>query len=291
MSLKDEINGYLSVSPLEASEYTFTNIISFKDKYHFQVSLLEDTLIILTGSEPVSAYCPVGESESMNTIIGRVFDYLEAQGEAAVMERVPESFVNKYLKNSGEYTVIEDRDSFDYVYNVKELVELRGRKFHDKKNKVNKFRNEHAYQYHSLTPELIPECIEFEDYWCDLKDCEKFDGLLKERSAIITMLGNFKDLNIKGGVIKIDNRIQALTIGEKYLHDTLVVHVEKAVPHVPGLYQVINQEFLSHEAADCLFVNREQDLGLEGLRRAKVSYQPVTFIKKYKVTRRSGENR
>ena len=100
------------------------------------------------------------------------------------------------------------------------------------------------------------------------------------------MLENFKELNLTGSVIKTDGKITALTIGEKYLPDTMVIHIEKANVEIPGLYQVINQEFLMHEAGDCAYVNREQDLDINGLRRAKMSYHPVRFIKKFKVTQK-----
>ena len=87
--------------------------------------------------------------------------------------------------------------------------------------------------------------------------------------------------------IKIGDKIAAVTLAEKLLPDTMVIHVEKANPDIPGLYQVINQEFLLHEAAGCSFVNREQDLGIPGLRTSKMSYNPVRFVKKYTVMERT----
>ncbi len=100
------------------------------------------------------------------------------------------------------------------------------------------------------------------------------------------MLRNFNSLDMKGGLIRVDGKVAALTLGEKILPDTMVIHIEKANSDIPGLYQVINQEFLIHEAADCRFVNREQDLGIEGLRNSKMSYNPVKFVRKYKVRQR-----
>jgi hypothetical protein len=162
-------------------------------------------------------------------------------------------------------------------------VQLRGNKFHDKKNKINKFKSTYQYQYQTLTPALIEECIAFEDDWCEKRECGKYPGLEKEQCAILEMLNNFSALNIKGGIIRLDNRIVALTIGEKFLKGTMVIHIEKANADIPGLYQVINQEFLKHEAGGCTYVNREQDLGIKGLRSSKMSYNPLRFIKKYKI--------
>jgi hypothetical protein len=282
LSFKDIIKGFLSRYPLEASEYTFTNMFAFKSTYDFKISLLKDNLIILRNAEPVSMFCPAGNSDILN-ILDKMFDYQKNFNSEPCLERVPESFVKIYLSGSNKYAVEEERDHFDYVYDVRELIELKGRKFHDKKNKTNKFRNSCKYEYQTLTPELIGECLEFEDYWCEIRECEKYYGLNRERCAVLAMLNNFKALDIRGGIIRIENKIAALALGERLLSDTFVIHVEKANPDIPGLYQIINQEFLTHEAGDCRFVNREQDLGVEGLRNAKMSYNPVRFVKKYKV--------
>jgi hypothetical protein len=185
------------------------------------------------------------------------------------------------------FDVEGERDHYDYVYNVKELIELKGRRFRNKRNKVHTFRNSYRYEYEPLTADLIDECIEFEDHWCETRDCEKHSGLIKERCAIMEMLNNFSSLDIKGGIIRTGGRIAALTIGEIILPDTLVIHIEKAHSGIHGLYQVINQEFLINEAGGCRFVNREQDLGIQGLRNAKMLYNPVKFIKKYRVRKRT----
>lgn len=282
LSLQEIFNGFLSRHPLEASEYNFTNIFAFRKAYSFKVSLLYDNLIILRNSKPVSIFCPVGSSR-IPEVFKPLFSYLRTRTKDPFLERVPESFVKKYLKNNQHFIIQEERDNFDYVYHVKELAQLRGNKFHDKKNKINKFKSIYKYQYQTLTPDIIEECIEFEDDWCEKRDCGKFPGLEKEQCAILEMLNNFSALNIIGGIIRVDNRIVALTLGEKFLKDTIVIHIEKANADIPGLYQVINQEFLKHEAGDCIYVNREQDLGVDGLRQSKMSYNPLTFVKKFKI--------
>jgi hypothetical protein len=287
LSSKSIISDFLSSHPLEASEYTFTNIFAYRKTYNFKVSLLRDNLIILKDTDPVSFFCPVGEFGSQD-LLTELRHYLRDSKTGPLCERVPEGFVEAYLRNEEDLLIEEDRDNFDYVYHVRELIELRGSKFHDKKNKVNHFRNTYEYEYITLTPDLVEECLLFEDYWCQVKECGKIPGLEKERCAILEMLNNFEALGAHGGVIKVWGKIAALTIGEKMLSDTFVIHVEKANPDLPGLYQVINQEFLMHEANDCRFVNREQDLGIHGLRNAKMTYNPVRFVKKYKVSERSG---
>ncbi len=280
LNMKGEIDSFLARCLIDASEYTFTNIFAFKDAYDFKVSVFNISLLILRNKAPLSFFCPVGSLPD----IGVLFDYLNGKDAKPVMERVTEKFIENHISGDERFVAVEERMHFDYIHEVKELVELRGRRFHDKKNKVNRFRNENNYEYEPLTSGLVEECIEFEHYWCEEKDCEKDHGLSGERCAIIIMLRNFDALKLKGGVIRVGGKIAALTIAEELLPDTLVIHVEKATSKISGLYQAINQEFLMHEGGGYTYVNREQDLGIEGMRRAKMGYNPVRFVKKYRVT-------
>lgn len=279
---REEVNGFLSRHPLEASEYTFTNLFAFRDAYNFRLSILKDNLIIYAGAEPAAMFCPVGNNR-IPEVMEEMFDHLEQAAGSPFLERVPESFVYTYVEGSGRFQADEEREHFDYLYDVRELTELKGRKFHDKRNRVNTFRNTYEYEYMPLTDDLIEECLEFKDYWCQDRECDKHPGLLNEERAVFEMLHHFASLDIKGGTIRIKGRIAALTIGEQISPDTLVIHIEKAHADISGLYQVINQEFLLREAGECRFVNREQDLGIRGLRNAKMSYNPLRFIKKYRV--------
>lgn len=282
LSLRKDFNDFLKGSPLDASEYNFTNIFAFRKAYNFKLSVLHDNLIILKDAEPFSVFCPVGDSLMPRTL-EKIHAYLKSRTKDPCLERVPESFVDAFLKGNKNIIFTEERDHFDYVYLVKDLAQLSGNKFHDKKNKINKFKSMYQYKYETLTPELVEECLAFEHEWCEERDCEKYPGLEKERCAILQILNNFGSLSVRGGIISVDKKIVALTIGEKFLKDTMVIHVEKANAGMPGLYQVINQEFLRHEAGDCIYVNREQDLGIEGLRQSKMSYNPLRFVKKFKI--------
>jgi hypothetical protein len=288
LSCRDDVNSFLSLASLEASEYTFTNLFAFRFAYKFRISRLMDNLLILKTKEPTAFYCPVGSSMNKD-VLQEIIDYQRqisgnaCTSEMPCMERVPDSLVKKYSCSNPDLFFMEDRDQFDYIYNIRELIELKGRKFHDKRNHVNRFRKQYVYEYLHITHDLIDECLEFEEYWCEVRECGKYPGLERERCAILEMLNNFQYLGIRGGAIRMDGRIAAIALGEKILPDTLVVHVEKANPDIPGLYQIINQEFLMHNSEGCEYVNREQDLGVEGLRKAKMSYHPVRFVKKYKM--------
>ncbi|UCD34178.1 MAG: DUF2156 domain-containing protein, partial [Nitrospiraceae bacterium] len=237
LEFRDAVRNDLARHPLEASEYTFTNLFAFRDAYNFKVASLRNNLIILKETEPLSFLCPVGNNELAGTL-KELRGYLSGRPGEQFLERVPESFVSAHVPQGGGFQTGEDRDQFDYLHSVAELIELTGRKYHDKKNKVNKFRNRYRYQYEVLTPGMIDECLEFEHHWCEVRECHKYYGLHKERCAILEMLRNFSALDIRGGIIRVDGKISALTLGEAMLADTFVIHIEKAHSHIPGLYQV-----------------------------------------------------
>jgi hypothetical protein len=177
-----------------------------------------------------------------------------------------------------------DRDQSDYIYLVKDLTKLEGRKYHRKRNHIKQFKEKYSYQYLSLTPEWISESLRLETDWCDLRHCELVLGLANESVAIKEALTHFDQLNMKGGAILIDGKLEAFTLGEPLNPETVVIHIEKANPVFEGLYPLINQVFLENEWSAHLYVNREQDLGEEGLRKAKESYFPHHMIHKYILT-------
>ncbi len=132
ISCKEAVNNFISRKPLEASEYTFTNIFAFRLAYNFKVSILKNNLLILKNAEPVSLFCPIGTSQ-IPDVLEEIFAYLKNNNIEPCLERVPDSFVHNYLRADKGFVLEEDRDQFDYVYDVRELIELKGNKFHDKK--------------------------------------------------------------------------------------------------------------------------------------------------------------
>jgi hypothetical protein len=128
---------------------------------------------------------------------------------------------------------------------------------------------------------LIDEVLQLQEDWCEFKECADNQDLFLEDQAIYEALKNYRLLKFKGGVVLIDGKVEAFSFGEILNPETAVIHVEKANPEIPGLYTAINQMFASDSWSDVKYINREQDLGLEGLRKAKESYYPVHMIEKY----------
>jgi hypothetical protein len=200
------------------------------------------------------------------------------------LERVPERLVKEEGLGEAPFVAQLDRDQSDYVYLSRDLIELSGREFHAKKNHVNRFKRTYRHEYRRLSADLVEACLGLEVAWCDLRHCWETPTLASEEVAIHEALHHFGELSYLGGIILLEGKVEAFALGEALNPDTFVCHVEKANPDVDGLYAAVNQMFCEAEAARFTYVNREQDLGVPGLRKAKESYQPHHLEHKYRVT-------
>jgi hypothetical protein len=184
------------------------------------------------------------------------------------------------LKRAG-IEVVALRENWDYLYKVSDLINLPGEKYYSKRKNINKCLENNALQYFPITSAVISHCLQMQTSWCNLRQCDLIPGLAAENNAVRETFLHYDGLNVVGGAIFSKDRVEAFTIAEQLNDETAVVHFEKANPKITGLYQVINQWFSAKTLSEYTYVNREQDLGVPGLRRAKMSYHPVDFIKKY----------
>ena len=186
-----------------------------------------------------------------------------------------------YGKNFS-YTL--DPGDFDYIYTVEKLTGLRGKKLHGKRNHINSFlRNYPDYEYYTITDEHIDACLAVARYWVEKHDVLQPDLAEEhayEYNIIRKALANRKKLQMTGGIIYVNHIPSAFTLGEPLTADTFDVHFEKADDSIDGIYPMINQSFVTHELQAYTYVNREEDLGLPGLRKSKMSYVPDILYKK-----------
>jgi hypothetical protein len=166
------------------------------------------------------------------------------------------------------------------VYLREDLVKLEGQRYHTQRKEMKKATALNL-EYLPMRPDLRHECMQLQETWCDLKNCSSETFSKAEDAAIKEAISNFDSLGFLGGVVRVDGTVQALTLGERLNSSTAVVHFEKANPNIRGLYQVINQQFCERALGEFEFVNREQDLGEPGLRRAKEGYRPHHFVEKH----------
>ena len=176
-----------------------------------------------------------------------------------------------------------NRSVSDYIYTTDKLIHLRGKKLQSKRNHINRFMRENDWEYMTLTgnPRLVEECKEMLHQWMEVNSIEKDPSLEYDDHATTLMLEHFEELELTGGLICVDNEIAAFSIGEPLTKDTVIVHVEKAFTTIHGAYAIINQQFVKNEAEGFTYVNREEDMGIENLRKAKLSYQPDLLLEKF----------
>lgn len=270
--------------PPRISEFTFTNLFAWRHAYQFSISNLGDFILVISSKErALSLFDPIGPPGKKKEIIERCFDLWQEDGKIKFV-RIPEETAALF-RGSGPFKAEEDRDNFDYVYLTQDLISLKGKDFDGKRNFIKRFKDACAFTYKPLTKDNIKECLFFEEEWCLAKDCQRTEGLKKEREAMGEMLDNFSSLGIKGGMIEVNGKVEAVSLGEALNPETFVVHIEKANGKFIGIYQTINQMFCSQEASKYKTINREQDLGVPGLRKAKESYHPSAMVKKYTLTK------
>jgi hypothetical protein len=218
--------------------------------------------------------------ENAQRVIEELFEYLTGRGSDPVIARAPEASVRRL---GDRFHVEIDDGQADYVYLASDLATLAGRKYHKKRNLLAQFRGANDYEYSAITADLLPQCIDLQAAWCDIRDCFTPENvsLAAENEALLEALEHYETLGLIGGAILIEGRVEAFTIGGRLNEDTLVIHFEKGNPAILGIYQAINQAFCADVGAGYTYINREQDLGDPGLRQAKRSYYPHHMVEKY----------
>jgi hypothetical protein len=272
----------LAACPQAASDYSFLNIWAWAEDYGLRWAWQGELAWIQQTRPHAALWAPVGPWAAVDweSLLPSV------QNGGGAIIRVPEQLAQIWQARFGERVVVApERGHWDYLYEVSDLVDLPGNRFHNKKNLLNQFLKSYEFTYMDFGPKLIEQAMAMQEDWCTWRDCETSDLLAAENSAILRVLDHWNAFDrILGGALFVENIIVAYTLAEPLTADTLVIHFEKGCPAYKGAYQAINQIFLARSASGYRFVNREQDLGSEGLRKAKLSYNPVDFLRKSKVT-------
>ena len=272
----------LAQCPKIASDYSFLNLWGWAEEYELRWAW-DDGLVWIRQSQPEEyLWAPVGS-----------WDVVDWQSRLntnpplnSALTRVPEMLVNLWREQlSQEIQVAEERGNWDYVYRVADLIELKGKRYHKKKNLVNQFNRKYDFTYLPFGAEMVEQAMAMQTDWCTWRDCESSDILSSENRAIFKILKEWKQLaGLFGGALMVEDSMVAYTVAEPLTQDMLLIHFEKGDTQYKGIYQAINQLFLANSAAQYTLVNREQDLNDEGLRKAKLSYHPEDYIRKYRVT-------
>lgn len=283
---KGTLDAFFRARYYENSHFNFTNFYMWRVPYQTAWCVEDDVLYmraIWQGKE--FALQPFAPEEKLKEAVEHWLRYFKDKGEPFSMMGIEKSMAEVLEHYEGTPFVVEaDRDNFDYVYRAEDLIKLAGRKYHSKKNHLNSFRKIYPEaECVPITPEIITQCKLNINGWYKVRSQEMPDDPFMpiERQAIIEVLNNFEDFHLKGAALMLGARVVAFTFGEPLNKDTAVIHVEKADPEVRGAYPAINQGFVESTWSDMTYINREEDMGIEGLRKAKESYKPVKMIEKF----------
>lgn len=274
---RDLVTAALGRHPAEVCELTFANLYIWREVEKPKLTSIHGNLCVLCSppAEPPYFLQPIG-GEKIPETVGLCLS------AAPRLSRVAADFA---LRHCGSFPCRPDRDNFDYVYESAGLISLQGKKFDGKRNHIRRFEKAHPYTYRKMTAGHLEGCRELLDAWLAAK-AENGGGVSGAWQPVIReAVASLGCLDIVGGVIEVDGRVAAFSIGGRLNPETAVIHIELVHPGYDGLSQLINREFIRHEWADCRYINREQDCGLPGLRRAKMSYGPHHLVEKYDVLR------
>lgn len=258
------------------SENSFVTLYLWDKYYNLHICEEDGFLFIRFTIDGKNQYLfPMGEGD-----VKKAFEKVMAQEEKVTLRFITDmqkEFVEENYPNEFNFTLREDL--CDYVYETEKLMTFSGKKLHGKKNHVNFFEKTYAYSYETVDSKTaIEECKPLLLKWVDDKT-KNLNPI--EHDAMEKLFDNYDLFNLTGAVLRIDGEIVAMTFGERLTCDTVLVQIEKAREDIRGAYPMICKKFLENEWSDTTFVNREEDMGLEGLRKAKESYCPIFKTLKY----------
>lgn len=274
---------YFSAHHTENSEFTFTNIFMWRAPYHFRYEVIHDHLCIVGKYRNLYpfAFSPISiGADATDKVLPILAETFKRHGFPLVLKSVTEDRKNTIEEAlPGKLIFREDRSNHDYVYLSKDLIELKGKKYRQKRNHINKFLKSYEYEYEELNDNNVEECLKTELVWAARRYGDA--SVLEEKQAVFEALSNYRTLKIDGGVLRINGKVQAFTLGELLNPDMAVIHIEKANTDYDGSYTIINKLFASKKYSNVTYINREEDMGIPGLRKAKESYNPIKMVKKY----------
>ncbi len=279
---KAQIDSYFSVHHYEQIDCTFNTLFLWQDAYQTSWAEQDGILFVRAGTGKDTFFMPPFAKEEENFVHGLALIHEEYDKLGLPFRlKSASSWVTEQIERlvPGKYDFIEDRDNEEYIYRTEDMIRLPGKKLRMKKNHLNGFLRQYAdYQYEAITKENLEDAkAGIHDWFLRHGDIEE------EEQAIKRCFDHWDALGVKGAVIRIYGKVEAFTNGDSINEKMAHIIFEKANPEIRGLYQAINRDFLMHEFADTEFVNREEDLGLPGLREAKMGYHPDHLTEKYDV--------
>ena len=290
------INSYLQDHHYNTLEYLFTTLFIWQESYGFTWAEKNHVLYIKSCYQGVTKFFPpilkTGEIPSAQqqaiyaAAVSEILSYCREADITPIFEEITEQDRDAMLRClKKEFHFQANRDLANYIYYVDTLTHLRGRSFNGKRNHIRHFENENpTYQFLPLTKELLPACKKHAEGWYEHHPEKDQSTLIEEKAAIMKALDYFTQLELSGCCIVIDGVVEGFAIGEPLNPDMVVIHFEKGNLNINGIYTALNKYFLEKCWQGYLLVNRAEDLGLPGLKKAKKDYKPAWLEMKYTAT-------
>jgi hypothetical protein len=282
ISHREVIDAALAAEPPEVSELNFAEIFAWRGVRQTRISDLDGALCLFITRHGKHCFYPPLLAPKPVATMRRMLLWLREQGEEGFVYGLTGRQAGD-AEAAGGFAAEEDPDNADYVYRTQDLVLLPGHKYDGKRNHLRNFARSYDFSYAEIDPGSLPEVIEFQRRWFAERGRPDLPGLAAEDQAVRELLRHYDDLPVIGATIRIDGRIEAFAVGSQLNQDTAMVIAEKANSGIRGLYQAMNQMFCENTLSRYAWVNREQDAGDVGLRRAKLSYYPHHMVAKYRV--------
>ena len=281
---KDWILDRLSVDKFYGAEYCFSNMYHWQENYGTAITEFEGFAVLRSGGEE-RAYCYFGDGDRKALIAALEAD-AAAHGQSlrlySVLEKEKQRLEELF---PGKFQFEECRESFDYCYSWEKLAELKGRHLASKRNHISHFIKAYPnWSYEPITEDNMEHCRIMAEEWYKHREEATGENLDNEKFALFTAMDHFREENLIGGLLRVEGKVVAITMGYPVNDDTIVVHFEKADTNYPGSYPMINQQFVMNSCRPFARINREEDMGHENLRKAKLSYHPDELLVKYDAT-------
>ena len=293
---RDVLEEYLNGFEYKTSGLSYSALYMWRDINQFSWDMMGDYMCMSgvshleleQGIELPFMFPPLTRTgeydrDSLRSAIYQARDFFESKGHPFSLRLVPFHILEIIKEAVPELKWEDDRPNYDYIYLTKDLIDLAGRDYHKKKNHLNYFKKTYEYEYVKMTSDMADEAMQFIDEFNRRKDipAHEMELLKMEEEAMDDVFRNLEAVGYEAGAIRIGGKIEAIAVGGRLGTKMITEHVEKANVEYRGLYQAINNEFCKHVASWAKYINREEDMGIPNLRKAKLSYRPCKLLEKY----------
>jgi len=280
---RETIQSYFNKVDFGNCDFSFSNIFSWKHYYDTTFAVEDGFLYIRfqPANEWAGYLFPVGEG-NLKAAIERMKQDADERGTELCLYAITQKMFD-LLEDvmPGQFIYEKGRNWYEYIYFSEDLISLSGKKYQAKRNHINKFKRTYEWEYLPITREIIPDCLVLYDRWCaENGGCNSEQSLIEEHIATKNAFHDFEKLGLIGGALRINGEILAYSYGQPLTKNVFGVHAEKCLYEIDGGFTMINREFAEHNCADYTYINREEDLGIDSLRQAKMSYHPAFLLDK-----------